>query len=94
MIKEEFSGMYTIVVSFSMHFRIIHSICRPPQKTGVNEGDVTGFNPPKNEFTVIFHVLIPKYAWGWKDSESYVTLKFGHKKLGYWERVGNFKCKR
>ncbi len=57
---------------------------------------MTGFHPsPKNEFTVIFHVLIPKSVWGWKDKESYVTLRFGHRKLGKWERaVGDFKCIR
>ena len=68
-----------------------HSICRS-QKTGVNEIDMTGLNPPENEFTVIFHILVPKYAWGWKDKESYVTLKFGHRRLGNWKRTsGDFK---
>ncbi len=77
------------------NFPIPGHMCRSktPDK---NEIDVTGFNPsPKNESTVIFHILIPKYAWGWKDKESYVTLKFGHRRLGNWERtVGDFKCIR
>ncbi len=57
---------------------------------------VDGFNPsPEKQLIVIFHILIPKYAWGWKDKDSYVTLKFGHRRLGEWKRdVGDFICIR
>ncbi len=63
---------------------------------GMKENDLTGFNPPpEKQFTVIFHILIPKSAWGWKDKESYVTLRFGHGRLGDWKRaVGDFICTR
>ncbi len=88
----ELSGMCTKMQSLIKYTLQNHSLCR---STG-NEIDLTGFHPsPKKQFTVIFHILIPKSAWGWKDKESYVTLKFGHRRLGNWQRgVGDFKCTR
>ncbi len=58
--------------------------------------NLTGLNPPpEKQFTVIFHILILKSAWGWKDKESYVTLRFGHRRLGNWEfNIGDFICIR
>lgn len=51
--------------------------------------------PPTKTVTVVFHILIPKEIWGWKEDQSYVYLAFGHITLGLWKNGhGPFIFKR
>ena len=68
----------------------------PLVDTEVIEIDTTGIHPPpEKEFLVIFHVLIPLFAWDSKITASDVSLRFGHHTLGNWQaNIGEFKLVR
>ena len=57
--------------------------------------DISGTCPSsEKEFSIIFHVLVPKTAWKWSDN-NFVGIRIDHEKLGSWiKSVGDFHIVR
>lgn len=58
--------------------------------------DLSGILPSaQKEFHVIFHVIVPKDAWGFDANKLHMHLRFNHDRLGKWNgNIGEFVAVR